>query len=315
VYAYNHAHWYVRDVLDLARVYGNGTIAQTADLERLQASLEGARRRVAGASDALVAARAREQQLRRTARKLHADVEAAALLSDRLAAERRAVLFEVRVDGARRATRAARRQLTEARAALENARTEAQAPSFSQGVGMLMGAPAYQGSYVFPVGGGPQHVSVAHTHHDYPAADIAAPMGAPVYALSNGVVSGAWYQPDARCGIGMTIRTYDGLVWTYCHLSYLEPSVDEGMVLSAGAPVGLVGSTGHSTGPHLHLQLQPATSYPQSQPWFQRFAGSAFRWQDAPTPLEPAVKPRYTRVFTVVPESRDDVIGFTLGGA
>ena len=41
--------------------------------------------------------------------------------------------------------------------------------------------------------------------------------------------------------------------------------------------------TGDASGPHLHLQLQPATSYPQNQAWFQSFAGSAFRWQDAPT--------------------------------
>ena len=48
----------------------------------------------------------------------------------------------------------------------------------------------------------------------------------------------------------------------------------------AGTQVGLVGSTGHSTGPHLHLQLDPTTSYPQQQAWFQTFAGTAFRWQD-----------------------------------
>ena len=37
----------------------------------------------------------------------------------------------------------------------------------------------------------------------------------------------------------------------------------QGATLTAGQPVGLVGSTGRSTGPHLHLQLQPAASYPQ----------------------------------------------------
>jgi len=42
-----------------------------------------------------------------------------------------------------------------------------------------------------PSRGGPQLVSVAHTHHDYPAADIAAPEGSPVYAISNAVVLNA----------------------------------------------------------------------------------------------------------------------------
>jgi murein DD-endopeptidase MepM/ murein hydrolase activator NlpD len=115
----------------------------------------------------------------------------------------------------------------------------------------------------------------------------------------------------------MTIRTtVDGQVWTYCHLAYLDTAVMDGVSLAAGAQIGLVGSTGHATGPHLHLQLQPATSYPQDQPWFQNFAGTAFAWQDAPTMLElPEATPASGRVFSVVPDSRDAVIGFTLGGA
>ena len=34
-------------------------------------------------------------------------------------------------------------------------------------------------------------------------------------------------------------------------------------------------------GPHLHLQLQPATAWPQQEPWFEAFAGRAFNWSDA----------------------------------
>jgi murein DD-endopeptidase MepM/ murein hydrolase activator NlpD len=290
-------------------------VAPTADLERLQAALDTARQRVVSANDELIAARTREARFREVSQKLHAKVEAAALLSDRLAAERRAVLFDVRVDGAHDLTEAARAKLEQAQTALGSARESAQAPSFAQGVGTLMAAPSYQSNYVFPVGGGPQVVSVGHTHHDYPAADIAAPAGSPVYSLSSAVVVNAWHNPDPRCGIGMTIRTQDGLVWTYCHLGYLEPSVTDGVSLAAGTAVGLVGSTGHATGPHLHLQLQPPTSYPQDQHWFQGFAGTAFRWQDAPTELELPGSPPAARIFSVVPSSRDDVIGFTRGGA
>jgi murein DD-endopeptidase MepM/ murein hydrolase activator NlpD len=94
-------------------------------------------------------------------------------------------------------------------------------------------------------------------------------------------------------------------------MSYAEPSIQPGVAVSAGQPVGLVGSTGHSTGPHLHLQLAPAASYPQAEPWFAAFAGRAFSWQDAATP---DVGP----IFEVVGEGSDapsddpSVITFTV---
>src|SRR5437870_3714862 len=316
VFSYNHADWYVREVLDLANVYGQGGITQTADLQQVQGKLDEARREVVSANERLLAVQNAEQQLQQVSKGLHARVAAAPLLSDRLAAERRAVLYDAHVDEARAATDAARANLEQAQSALASATQSAQAPSFAQGVGTLMGAASYHDNYVFPVGGGPQLVSVAHTHHDYPAADIAAPEGSPVYALSNAVVLSAWHTADPRCGIGLTLRTQDGLVWTYCHLAFLEPSVVDGVALAAGTQIGLVGSTGHATGPHLHLQLQPPTEFPQNQPWFQSFAGIAFTWQDSPTPLElPDATPIAPRVFAVVPDSRDAVIGFTRGGA
>jgi len=147
---------------------------------------------------------------------------------------------------------------------------------------------------------------------DLGAAMSAAPAGSPLYALADGVVESAWEGIDPRCGIGFTMRAFDGQVWTYCHMAYREPAVREGASLHAGQPVGLVGETGHATGPHLHLQLQPATSYPQNQAWFQGFAGLAFRWQDAASPLRAleSVSPAQTRVFAAAEDS-GPVIGFT----
>src|SRR5439155_22464125 len=144
----------------------------------------------------------------------------------------------------------------------------------------LLSAPSYSGGYVFPVGGGAGIVSASHTHHDYPAVDIAAPLGSPLYALADSVVLRSWSAPDPRCGIGLTLRAFDGQVWTYCHLSVLDPAVVPGAELKAGGQVGLVGATGDASGPHLHLQLQPATAWPQQEAWFTSFAGSAFSWSD-----------------------------------
>jgi murein DD-endopeptidase MepM/ murein hydrolase activator NlpD len=323
IFSYNHADWYVRQVLDLAGVYGQGGMTATVDLQRLQTALDAARRRVIKANSGVLAAEAHEDHVRRLSEQLHQRVDATELLSDRLAAQKRAVLFDATISAASDATAAARERLANARAALEEAQQRAQAPSFAQGVGTLMAAPSYQSNYVFPVGGGPQVVSVGHSHHDYPAADIAAPAGSPVYAITNALVVNAWHSADPRCGIGLTIRAGDNRVWTYCHLAYLDPTITDGVSLSAGTQLGLVGSTGHATGPHLHLQLQPPTSYPQDEPWFQSFAGKAFSWQDAPTPLEPPELPPTERVFTVVPRSSEvtrkrpsktPVMGFTLGG-
>jgi murein DD-endopeptidase MepM/ murein hydrolase activator NlpD len=331
IFAYNHADWYVRQVLELANLYGGvGGTDVAFQLDRLQIALDEAQERVATASERLTAARQRQRRLARRETALLARAQRMALLSDRLTLQKRAGQVGVRLDAAGALVRRLESRLRQARADLRAARLQTQGAVFSGAGRTLFGTPAYSGGYVFPVGGGPAAVSVGHTHHDYPAADIAAPTGSPLYALANGLVSSAWSTPDSRCGIGFTFNTDDGQSWTYCHLSYLEPTVRAGVTLAAGQPVGLVGTTGHSTGPHLHLQLNPSTSYPQDQDWFRSFAGSAFRWQDAETPermlsayLAPAVfaVERPAAVFAIVPSApaeganEDETVLFTrLGG-
>jgi murein DD-endopeptidase MepM/ murein hydrolase activator NlpD len=308
VYAYNHAHWYVKDVLDLARVYGNGQ-ELVLSLDGVQVQDEEARRKVAAVNRQLVAATRRERRLARRARATQGRADRAQLLSRRLELQKQS--FAIDTHRARVASRIAelRTSLKEAEEALAQARASAFAGSFAPGTAFVGAAPVYSGDYAFPVGGGPGQVSVGHDHHDYPAADIAAPSGAPLYALTQGAVESAWHMPSGNCGIGFTMRAADGRSWTYCHLSYLEPAVQPGAILATGTPVGLVGSTGHSTGPHLHLQLQPASSYPQEEAWFQSFAGRAFSWQDAPTPLFDTAP-----VFAVVEDvpADSEVISFTL---
>ena len=120
------------------------------------------------------------------------------------------------------------------------------------------------------------------------------------------------YSIDPRCGIGMTIRASDGQEWTYCHLSFLDPAVVDGAHLTAGQQIGLVGHTGDATGPHLHLQFQPPTAWPQQEAWFQRFAGRAFRWQDAPTRMLDSVPaPAAAPVFAVVSDDSQPTVNFT----
>ena len=300
VLAYNHAQWYVDEVLQLAQTFGSGGLDQTYRLDRLQVSLQGARRDVARVNRQLVAAERAQRGLARAERLALRRVETVSLLSRQLELQKAATLVGVRHHAATVRVEQLRAKLEDARTALADAQTQVASAPTSAAPMFAAPAPA-QAGYVFPVGGGPSVVSVAHTHHDYPAADIAAPEGSPVYALADAVVQRAWSYPDPRCGIGLTFKTADAEL-TYCHLSYLEPSVKAGTVLSAGQQLGLVGHTGDATGPHLHMQFNPATHYPQNEPWFQQFAGVAFRWQDAPTP-EPTQRAATGPVFVEVPNA------------
>jgi murein DD-endopeptidase MepM/ murein hydrolase activator NlpD len=315
VYAYNHADWYVRDVLDLAAVYRGGGTPVAFNLDRLQVQLEDARNEVVAANDALEQAVRAARAARRAERSIARRVGATTMISDRLALEQQAFEVGVRSERAAELVDERRAELEEAQAALDAARSGA---TMAPAAGVLLGSPLISSGYAFPVGGGPGSVSVGHDHHDYPAADIAAPQGAPLYALTDGFVEDAWPAGDGNCGIGFKlVAASDGRSWTYCHLSYLEPAVVPGAALFIGAPVGLVGSTGHSTGPHLHLQVGPDLTYPQEEPWFVAFAGSAFTWQDVPSmPHDEiwAVAAQQGPVFAVVDDAEEqpDVVEFTL---
>jgi Peptidase family M23 len=80
--------------------------------------------------------------------------------------------------------------------------------------------------------------------------DIGAPSGAPVVASGAGfVVSAGW---NGGYGKAIVIQHNDTQQTLYGHLS--EISVQPGQLLTKGTVIGLVGSTGNSTGPHLHFE-------------------------------------------------------------
>lgn len=75
--------------------------------------------------------------------------------------------------------------------------------------------------------------------------------GSNVYAANNGTVVAATYDP--RGGNNIIINHNNGYYTIYAHLSKIL--VKEGQTVSRGKVIGLVGSTGWSTGPHLHFGL------------------------------------------------------------
>jgi murein DD-endopeptidase MepM/ murein hydrolase activator NlpD len=324
IFAYNHAQWYVDEVLALASEFesGNGDFAAGMGessagfrLDALRAQQDEARRAVTQAQRSIPRA---ETSIGRLARKKLVlvrkvgDAKLSTPKFERL--EGRIARIERHEARASALLDRRRADLDAAVAALQGLDDQVAAAAVAAPAAAASSAPGSVAGYVFPVGGGPSVVSVAHDHHDYPAADIAAPEGSPLFALADSFVVDTYADGSGNCGIGFRIQLETGTEYTYCHLSYLEPDVHPGAALAAGQPVGLVGQTGHATGPHLHLQLDPAVSYPQNEAWFKSFAGVAFSWQDAPTPRRALPKPR-GRVFTVVrgggdPFS-DGVITFT----
>ena len=83
--------------------------------------------------------------------------------------------------------------------------------------------------------------------------DLAAPHGTPVRAASKGVVSVSGWET----GLGNTVRIThaSGIASTYGHLTAAAPAVVAGASVERGQVIGYVGSTGLSTGPHLHYEL------------------------------------------------------------
>lgn len=82
--------------------------------------------------------------------------------------------------------------------------------------------------------------------------DLAAPSGTPVYATADGIVSRAdWY---SSYGLYISLNHGASMETRYAHLSRL--AVAAGDNVSKGDLIGYVGSTGRSTGPHLHYEVR-----------------------------------------------------------
>ncbi|MDQ5952806.1 MAG: hypothetical protein QG551_34 [Patescibacteria group bacterium] len=107
------------------------------------------------------------------------------------------------------------------------------------------------GFYTHPIPKG--SVKSQGFHDKYQAQDLAAPLGTSVVASSGGKVVAVRYGWSG--GYGNMIIINDGIANVlYAHLS--EINVTQGQNVSKGELIGKVGSTGRSTGPHLHIEYR-----------------------------------------------------------
>lgn len=88
------------------------------------------------------------------------------------------------------------------------------------------------------------------SHHT--GIDLGAPEGTPIPAARDGVVIAAG--PRGGYGNAVEIRHADGSSTLYAHAS--EVNVTPGMSVREGETIALVGQTGRTTGPHLHLEVR-----------------------------------------------------------
>ena len=89
--------------------------------------------------------------------------------------------------------------------------------------------------------------------YDHRAVDLAAPTGTPVTAADRGVILRAGWN-DQGYGRFVIIDHKIDYVTLYAHLDRIL--VEEGDIVGQGQVIGTVGSTGNSTGPHLHFEIR-----------------------------------------------------------
>ena len=116
-----------------------------------------------------------------------------------------------------------------------------------------------QGGFVHPIGGGAVSSRFGYRYHPFSNArlfhagiDFAVDFGTPVYAAADGVVESISREP--LLGLSVVVAHRGEYQTVYAHLQ--ETLVAVGDQLNEGDQLGYVGSTGMSTGPHLHFEVR-----------------------------------------------------------
>lgn len=94
-------------------------------------------------------------------------------------------------------------------------------------------------------------LKIYRPHHGL---DYSAPTGTPVSAISDGTVITSGYK--GGYGKLVTLRHPNGWKTSYGHLSRIKKGIRKGVKVEQGQIIGYVGSTGLSTGPHLHYEIR-----------------------------------------------------------
>lgn len=113
--------------------------------------------------------------------------------------------------------------------------------------------------------------SITQNYHLFhPGIDLATAKGSPVFSIMDGVVEKIGHDRWAF-GNHVIVDHGTGLKSVYAHLAKIE--VKEGERVTQESILGLVGSTGWSTGPHLHLQIEQESRWVNPRAFFEGYFG------------------------------------------
>jgi len=120
--------------------------------------------------------------------------------------------------------------------------------------------------------GGRRH-PILGTWRAHRGLDYSAPSGTPVRTIGDGTVTFA----GRRGGYGnlVEVRHPNGFVTRYAHLRGFGPAIRSGARVTIGQTIGYVGSTGLSTGPHLHFEVIVGGTHRDPRTALQSVAGPA----------------------------------------
>jgi len=121
------------------------------------------------------------------------------------------------------------------------------------------------GYFINPLPVGPNIVKTQGLHDHGRAIDIGAPKGTPIYASASGRILFAKVGYNGGYGNLVIIQHSNGTQTYYAHQSKLVAHT--GDQVAQGEVIGYVGSTGHSTGPHLHFEVRGARN-PAATNWY-----------------------------------------------
>ncbi|WAC50341.1 M23 family metallopeptidase [Frigoribacterium sp. SL97] len=124
------------------------------------------------------------------------------------------------------------------------------------------GVPAVSGTWGYPFNGivtvnswwGPRVSPGGVGSKNHQGVDFGKPADGLMISIGDGVVTGKQSTPGHACGYWITVLNPDGGEARYCHM--VNPTdLNVGDTVVKGQTLGLVGSTGNSTGPHIHLNI------------------------------------------------------------